>query len=163
MALYTRAGDGGQTDLPGGRRVSKTHPQVACCGAADELNCALGLARSLCPSEEVRQALRRVQETLIPLSAELAGGSPARPVEEAETAWLEEIADRATDKTGPWAGFVLPGENAPSAALHLARCAARRLEREMVAAGEAGFPCRPELLSYVNRLSDALFALARLG
>ena len=161
MSLYTRAGDSGQTDLPGGARVSKAHPRVACCGAADELTCALGLARSLCRRADTAGALRRIQETLIPLAGELAGGSPDRPVDQGEVAWLEALTDRAMAEAGPWTGFVLPGEDAPSAALHLARAAARRLEREMVAAGEAGCEIRPALFSYVNRLSDALFALAR--
>ena len=91
MALYTRAGDSGQTDLPGGARVSKAHPRVACCGAADELTCALGLARSLCPDPDTASALRRVQETLIPLAGELAGGTPAQPVDQGEVAWLEAL------------------------------------------------------------------------
>ena len=161
MSLYTKTGDGGQTDLANGLRVSKADHRVECCGTVDELNCALGLAKSLSQRSYVWETLRDIQQTLSALCAELSGSGGGR-IGQPHVAQLEKIIDHCTEKTGPFSGFVTPGANPPSAALHLARSIARRLEREMVRAGETGHPCDPALLSYVNRLSDALFALARL-
>lgn len=156
MSITTKGGDAGQTDLLGGARVSKSDIRVECCGVADELGAALGLAKSLCDDKETRGELENIQRDLLILGAELAGGDPAKGLGEETVARLEGIVDRA----GAWRGFVLPGANPASAALHLARTVCRRLEREMVRAGEAGHPCRPLVLSYVNRMSDALYALA---
>ena len=159
MNIYTKRGDGGQTDLIGGTRVSKADVRVACCGDADELNAALGLAKSLTGSEELKAAVETIQKDLFPLAAELAGGDPSKGLTSAHTAALETLIDRTG--AGEWRGFILPGADPASAALHLARAVARRLERELAACGEAGHPARAEVLSYVNRLSDALYALAR--
>lgn len=157
MSITTKTGDGGKTDLLGGVRVSKSDIRVECCGAADELCAALGLAKSLCGQEDIRREIETIQRDLLTLGAELAGGDPSRGLGEDAVVRLEEITDRA----GAWQGFVLPGADPISAALHLARAVARRLEREMVRAGEVGHPCRSLVLSYVNRLSDALYALAQ--
>lgn len=156
MSITTKGGDAGQTDLLGGARVSKSDIRVECCGVADELGAALGLAKSLCDDKETRGELEDIQRDLLILGAELAGGDPAKGLGEETVARLEGIVDRA----GAWRGFVLPGANPASAALHLARTVCRRLERTLVRAGEAGHPCRPLVLSYVNRMSDALYALA---
>lgn len=158
MSVYTKTGDGGQTDLIGGTRVSKADIRVACCGCVDELNAALGLAKSLTGSAELKTAIEGVQKDLFTLAAELAGGDPAKGLTPAHTAALERLIDQTG--AGEWSGFVLPGADPASAALHLARAAARRLERELVACVEAGRSVREEVLCYVNRLSDALFALA---
>lgn len=156
MSITTKTGDGGQTDLLGGVRVSKSDIRVECCGAADELCAALGLAKSLCDDKETRGELEAVQRDLLTLGAELAGGDPSKGLGEEAVARLEGIVDRA----GAWRGFVLPGVNPASAALHLARTVCRRLERELVRREERGYPLRDVVLSYVNRLSDALYALA---
>lgn len=156
MSITTKTGDGGKTGLLGGARVSKSDIRVECCGMADELGAALGLAKSLCDDKGTQGELEDIQRDLLILGAELAGGDPAQGIGEKAVVRLEEIVDRA----GAWRGFVLPGANPASAALHLARTVCRRLEREMVRAGETGHPCRPLALSYVNRLSDALYALA---
>lgn len=156
MSITTKGGDGGQTDLVGGLRVSKTDPRVACCGDADELCAVLGLAKSLCNLGWVRQEIEIVQRDLFTLGAELAGGGSAKGLAQADVAHLEEIVDRA----GEWTGFALPGADPGSAALHLARTVCRRLEREMVKANEEGAAYRPLLIGYANRLSDALYALA---
>ena len=156
MSITTKGGDGGQTDLLGGTRVSKADPRVACCGGADELCAALGLAKSLCDDKGTQGELEAVQRDLMTLGAELAGGDPAKGLGEEAVARLEALVERA----GAWTGFVLPGADPASAALHLARTVCRRLERELVTACEEGAGYRPFLLSYVNRLSDALYALA---
>lgn len=156
MSITTKGGDGGQTDLLGGARVSKSDIRIACCGDADELCAALGLAKSLCDDKGTQGELEAVQRDLMTLGAELAGGDPAKGLGEEAVARLEALVERA----GEWTGFVLPGADPASAALHLARTVCRRLERELVAACEEGAGYRPFLLSYVNRLSDALYALA---
>lgn len=161
MSIYTKTGDGGQTDLLGGQRTSKSDPRVACCGATDELCAALGLARSLSKQEYVRGRVEAIQKALFTLGAELAGGDPGRGLTPADVTFLEETVDQAMAGAREWTGFVLPGADPASAALHLARTVARRLEREVVFAAEGGVAYRSLLLSYVNRLSDALFALAR--
>lgn len=157
MSITTKTGDGGQTDLLGGVRVSKSDIRVECCGAADELCAALGLAKSLCDDKGTRGELEAIQRDLLTLGAELAGGDSAKGLGEEAVARLEGIVDRA----GAWGGFVLPGVNPASAALHLARTVCRRLERGLVKANEEGAAYRPLLLRYINRLSDALYALAR--
>ncbi len=159
MSIYTKRGDGGQTDLIGGARVSKADVRVACCGDVDELCAALGLAKSLTDRPDLRETIEGIQKDLFPLAAELAGGDPARGLTCAHTAALEQLIDRTG--AGEWRGFTLPGADPVSAALHLARAVARRLERELAARVEAGRPVREEIKSYVNRLSDALYALAR--
>lgn len=165
MGIVTKTGDGGRTDLIGGVRVSKADARVACCGEADEVNAALGLARSLSRLEDIRETLSAIQKTLFSLAAELAcaNGAGERLKErlgEGDVAFLEETVERYMAAAGPWTGFVTPGADPASAALHLARTAARRLERSVVAAQEAGAGYRPLLQCYVNRLSDALYALA---
>lgn len=156
MSVTTKTGDGGRTDLLGNVRVSKSDIRVACCGDADELCAVLGLAKSLCEQGHVRADIITIQRALFTLGAELAGGEAVKGLTQADVAFLEELVDRA----GAWTGFVLPGTDPGSAALHLARTVCRRLERGMVKANEEGADYRPLLLSYVNRLSDALYALA---
>lgn len=158
MSITTKGGDGGRTDLPGGLRVSKADLRIACCGDADELCAVLGLAKSLREDKSVREEIEAIQRALFTLGAELAGGDPAKGLTGADVAFLEELVDRA----GAWTGFVLPGSDPGSAALHLARTVCRRLERGMVKANEEGTLYRPLLFSYVNRLSDVLYALARM-
>ncbi len=165
MSIYTKHGDGGQTDLIGGVRVSKADPRVTCCGDVDELCAALGLARSLSRSDDVRETLFTIQKALFSLAAELACADGAAEalkerLGEGNVAFLEETVERCMVAAGPWTGFVTPGADPASAALHLARTVARRLERSVVAAQEAGAEYRPLLQHYVNRLSDALYALA---
>lgn len=160
MSITTKRGDCGQTDLLGGLRVSKGDVRVECVGAVDELTAALGLARSLSKTPYVRENVEAIQRTLSALCAALAGSSAA--VGEEDLALLETVTGRCMAQTGEWTGFVIPGADPASAALHLARTVARRAERAMVRVTEAGHPVDPQILCYVNRLSDALFALARL-
>lgn len=159
MSITTRAGDGGQTDLMGGIRVSKTDPRVICCGDIDELNAALGLARSLCRDADVRGRIEAIQSRLFVLAGELAGGEAQ--LTEVDVTELEAVTDHAMEGVGGVMRFVTPGADPGSAAIHLARAVARRAERDLVVCS-AAHRLRPVLLSYLNRLSDALYALARL-
>ncbi len=165
--LYTKTGDKGQTSLIGGARVSKSHLRVACCGDVDEANSVLGLAKSLSGQEYVREAVHRIQSTLFSLGAELAW-DPASETElkwkltDGDLAYLEEVADHCMEICGPQTRFVVPGVDPASAALHVARTVVRRAERAVVRLSEAGETPRTLVMCYINRLSDAIYALARL-
>lgn len=168
MSIYTRKGDGGETSLFGGTRVSKCDPRLMACGAVDEFNAALGIL-SLHVSEHsnVLDSLQRIQSDLFTLGARLACPPEARPRLEAQLKhpfWpLDEIEadiDRLMQTAPPLAVFILPGGCPGAAWAHWARTLCRRAEREVVALSmhEA---LAPPLLAYLNRLSDWLFALAR--
>ena len=165
--IYTRTGDHGETGLFGGARVSKDHPRVRAYGSVDELNAVLGLARAAGPSQEIDTILERLQHQLFDLGAELAtpdaahraGGHIARATPE-RVAALERDIDRFQDRLPPLRQFVLPGGTPAASALHHARTVARRAERAIVRLASSE-PVNPELLKYVNRLSDLLFVLAR--
>ncbi len=165
--IYTRTGDGGETGLFGGGRVPKTHPRVRAYGSIDELNAVIGVVRAAGPPQEIDGILERLQHQLFDLGAELAtpeGASQAAAhvvrMTPDRVAVLERDIDRFEAVLPPLRQFVLPGGTPAAAALHHARTVARRAEREIVElAGRE--PLNPELLKYVNRLSDLLFVLAR--
>jgi cob(I)alamin adenosyltransferase len=166
--IYTRTGDTGETSLFGGQRVPKDHPRVSAYGAIDELNAVLGVARAAGPAPEIDALLQRVQHHLFDLGSELATPQTASPAAAAHASrvapsWVEAMEqdiDRLEGALPPLREFILPGGTAAAAALHLARTVARRAEREIVALA-AREPLNPDLLRYVNRLSDLLFVLAR--
>ena len=164
--IYTRTGDAGDTSLFGGGRVSKDDLRVRAYGTIDEVNAVIGLARAAGCGQELDSILERLQHQLFDLGAELAtpaaaaAAAHATRVTASQVAGLEQDIDRFEDRLPPLRQFVLPGGTPAAAALHHARTVARRAEREVVhlAARE---PLNPELLKYVNRLSDLLFVLAR--
>ena len=166
MKIYTRTGDDGETGLFGGDRVPKTDLRVEAYGTIDEANAAIGVARAAGLSASADDLLRTIQDELFVVGAELA----CAPGKESKLR-LQLVDDKATERQEqamddleatlpPLKEFVLPGGSPGSAALHLARTIARRAERAVLAAG-AESPLRPELLRYVNRLSDLLFVMAR--
>jgi len=164
--LYTKAGDKGQTGLFGGSRVSKASLRVECYGTIDEANSALGMAYSLTEAEEIRSALRRIQGRLFSLGAELASDEQGAAklegtISDEDVAFLEGVVDKCTETTGKQTHFVVPGVDPASSALHVARTIVRRAERNIVCLAESE-RVREELIRYVNRLSDAVYALARL-
>ncbi len=168
MKIYTRGGDTGQTSLLDGSRVVKADPRVEACGHVDELNAALGLARAAGPDPSLDARLEHLQRDLLALGAQLAdprsrlAGRVARAsLGPADIARLEQWIDAADAELPPLTRFVLPGGSAAAAALHLSRTICRRAERHIVALGEGAVA--PDLLAYVNRLSDLLFVLARLA
>jgi cob(I)alamin adenosyltransferase len=169
VKIYTKTGDGGETALFGGGRVAKDHPRVEAYGSVDELNAVLGWAVTKVATSEIRDRLRVVQHDLFALGAELATppGEEGRrrpetpPLPVARIGEMESWIDASTEEVGPLKNFILPGGAEGAAALHLGRTVCRRVERAvapLVREGEA----EPEVLRYLNRLSDALFALARL-
>lgn len=163
MKIYTGTGDGGETGLFSGQRVSKNHPRVRAYGALDELNCILGVAAASGPSDETRAALTGLQRTLFYLGTDLATILP--PGEQPRVSakmisWIEGEMDSLSAKLPALRAFVFPGGSPAAAQIHLARSIARRVEREaLCAAGEEALP--KGSLVFLNRLSDYLFLLAR--
>jgi cob(I)alamin adenosyltransferase len=166
MKIYTRTGDDGTTSLYGGRRVSKAELRVCAYGTIDEANSSIGLARAYGLPPEVDRVLDTVQRDLFVIGAELASGLNAEAklgmdlVDARDVERLEQAIDAAEQGLAPLRTFILPGGSLGASALHLARTVARRAERELVRLREQA-PVRPEVVAYVNRLSDLLFVLAR--
>lgn len=167
--VYTRAGDQGETSLIGGERVSKASLRLDCYGTADETNAAIGLAvEALAASaagSHMTPILRRVQSELFNLGAELAAPDPETRaklprIEQRHIDALERDIDAVNGDLPPLKSFVLPGGGWPSAYLHLARTVCRRCERLVVALASAE-DIGPLAITYLNRLSDALFVWGR--
>ncbi|MDQ7848666.1 MAG: cob(I)yrinic acid a,c-diamide adenosyltransferase [Armatimonadota bacterium] len=159
--IYTRTGDAGTTALRGGRRVPKNHPRVEAYGALDELSSTLGAARAFLQDAELQAVVERIQRDLFVLGAEVAAPGQAGPqVEEAQVLALEREIDRLDAELPSLSTFVLPGGHPAGALLHLARAVCRRAERRMVALARSEV-LNPEIVRYLNRLSDLLFVLAR--
>jgi ATP:cob(I)alamin adenosyltransferase len=165
-SIYTKGGDGGSTGLLGGSRVSKAALRVECYGAIDEANSSMGLARALSEWDFVKLPLKEIQSRLFVFAAEVAGDAEGVKrlkdrIDEEDVAKLEHLIDRCMAAAGEMHSFVTPGEDAPSAALHVARTVARRAERLLIRLAETE-DVRAVLIKYANRLSDALYALARI-
>ena len=165
MRIYTRRGDGGLTGIHGGHRVPKTDIRIEANGALDELNSIIGVVRSLLEDESKDAVLRAVQENLMNLMSRVATLSDERKMNTRQlTAGaveeLERELNRISDKGCMTQDFVLPGGCRVAAMLHHARAVCRRAERELWRLNEVD-PVESEMMSYVNRLSDLLFAMAR--
>jgi len=156
--------------LFGGGRVAKHHPRVAAYGTVDELNSFLGQAAVTVLDREVRQRLERLQHDLFNIGSVLATGpveegrsGPAPPpLPSARIAEMEAWIDEIDEEVGPLREFILPGGTPGAAALHVARTVCRRAEREVTALAAEGDAADPDVIRYLNRLSDLLFSLARL-
>lgn len=162
MRIYTKTGDQGQTGLFNGSRVPKDDPRVKAYGTVDELNSILGLYRADQADPLLFTEIRRVQEELFELGADLAtpGGKKSLELLSRATLFLEKRIDEIMDCLPALRSFILPGGSIPGAQLHIARTICRRAEREVLSLmREEEVP--DELLIYLNRLSDYLFALAR--
>jgi cob(I)alamin adenosyltransferase len=169
--IYTKLGDGGETHLGDMSRVSKLHPRVEAYGTVDELNATIGVAL-LQPGlpEAFAEWLRRVQNDLLDVGADLSVPAPAPEtsaggaaherlrIGPAYTEWLERACDEVNANLEPLHSFVIPGGSPAAAHLHVCRTVCRRAERRTIAVGEEG---NPEVVRYLNRLSDLLFILSR--
>jgi cob(I)alamin adenosyltransferase len=158
--IYTRTGDDGTTGLANGERVDKADPRVAAFGDVDETNSALGL---LLAEPELPQAitvsLTRIQHELFEIGAELS--LPGyRTIAAEHVAQLERDLDSLNEDLPPLKEFILPGGTRAAAVCHLARTVCRRAERSAWEASKLT-ELNPELLRYLNRLSDLLFVMAR--
>ncbi len=163
MKIYTRTGDTGETSLIG-HRVSKASKRISAYGSVDELNSALGVVVSQLEEGELKSLLLAIQNELHIVCADLANPDLSRAGPRIAATYienLEKLCDRIQAELPPLKQFILPGGTFPASLLHLARAIARRAEREVVAlAAEEGI--NPEVIRYLNRLSDLLFLLARL-
>jgi len=165
--IYTRTGDDGTAGLIGGSRISKDAPRIEAYGSVDELNALLGVVRSYDLPEHVDRILRRIQDELFILGANLAlpengnrteWGVPALTSEDILA--LERDIDEREAELDPLNRFILPGGSTPGALLHLARTVARRCERDVVALSKIE-AVDPAIIRYLNRLSDLCFVVAR--
>ncbi len=164
-SIATTRGDGGQTGLAGGIRVSKSSLRVEACGAVDELSSALGFARSICEQAELRELTLLVQRELFQLGSALATPPPSAKPQMLVT---QEMVDRLTGEVhriealeGILSDWSVPGESTPAAAFDVARTVCRRAERSVVRLLEAGEETAPAVLPYLNRLSDLLWLFGR--
>ena len=164
--IYTKTGDSGMTGLGGGQRVPKDSRRVETYGTVDELNSQLGLALALGLCDRLAAELPRIQNELFDLGSDLATPAesqarhPVPTVEPRHVEHLEAVIDELNAVVGPLANFLLPGGSVGAAALHVARTVCRRAERQATALARDE-PIGPTVLPYLNRLSDALFVMAR--
>jgi cob(I)alamin adenosyltransferase len=164
--IYTKTGDEGLTGLGGGRRVPKDSRRVVTYGTVDELNSQIGVALAIGLSERLATELSQIQNELFdlgsdlcwPLDDERRGRIPT--VEARHIEKLERLIDDLNEAVGPLTNFLLPGGSVGAAQLHVARTVCRRAEREAVRLGRDE-PIGEHVLAYLNRLSDALFVMAR--
>jgi cob(I)alamin adenosyltransferase len=164
-SIATMRGDTGETSLVGGIRVSKSSLRVEAYAGTDELDAALGLARSLCDDADVAAFTKQIQRDLFTIGSALAtpAGSPKPPV-----AIEPGLVDRLTSEVhrlesikGMLSDWAVSGDHAAAAAFNLARTVCRRAERDVVRLAETGEPVQPAILAYLNRLSDLLWLFAR--
>ena len=167
--IYTKTGDSGDTALGDGTRVPKDDPRVAAYGSVDELNAALGLLLAHQPDFAEAELLRSIQNDLFDVGADLC--VPPMPDEEAgkhlrvqpsQAARLETTIDRLNASLTPLRSFVLPGGTPVAAWCHLARTVCRRAERDVVTLARIQ-SINPQIIIYLNRLSDLLFVLTRVS
>ena len=169
-SIATRTGDDGTTSLLYGQRVPKDHPQIETVGTLDELNAALGFAKSTCPDAGRRAELERIQKDLVNLMGEIAcaetdtaryAGSKFPKLTDADLARVDAAVAVVETQGVKFDGWATPGANLHAAALDLARTTARRAERRLVCLPAQGRSVSPLLLRYINRVSDLLWLLAR--
>jgi len=164
--VYTRTGDDGTTALGGGRRVPKDSLRIEAYGTVDELNSAIGVALAEGLDPDIGGPLERIQNDLFHLGADLCileedkARVPAPRIETRHVEELERLMDRLSETLPPLENFVLPGGSKGVAALHLARTICRRAERLVVALSRQE-AVGEQTVPYLNRLSDALFVMAR--
>lgn len=166
MKVYTRKGDSGETGLYGGSRISKNSIKVDTYGNIDESAAFIGAARALVKDKKIKNILYKIQEKFLVIGAYLASDKNGitklkEKIEISDIENLEKIMDEYSKNLLPLYKFIIPGENIESAALHVARTVVRRSERKIVALKERD-EVAPEILKYVNRVSDILFVLARV-
>jgi cob(I)alamin adenosyltransferase len=168
--IYTRTGDDGTTGLVDGSRTAKHSARIAAIGVVDEANSTIGLAICALADPDLADMLTRVQNDMFDLGADLATpsdngdfapGEMVLRMVPSQSEWLEQQIDALNDRLEPLTSFVLPGGSDAAARVHVARAVTRAAERAMTALADAT-PVNPAALTYINRLSDLLFVLARI-
>jgi cob(I)alamin adenosyltransferase len=161
--FYTRKGDEGYTGIIGDQNVLKSDSRIEALGAIDEANAALGMARSLSESGEVKQLLLRIQRELYSMMAEVAESLEHRgkhpTVSEEMVGWLELQVDHYSETVEIPKAFIIPGDSTSSVAFDQARTIVRRAERRVVKLYEIGMIKNKEILKYLNRLSSLCYVL----
>lgn len=161
-AVYTRTGDKGTTGLYTGERVPKHSLRVEAYGTVDEITSALGLARALATRQDVKATILSVQNTLMSLMADVASINLPQPyITDYNIKQIEQTIDSFDAKLEPLCRFLLPGDTVAAGALDIARTTCRRAERQLLRLNEVE-PINPNVLIYVNRLSDLCFILGRV-
>ena len=161
--IYTRGGDTGETSLGDGSRVSKLDCRIGAFGTVDELNSALGVVLAGEVPPDLREPLERIQNELFDVGADLSvpwGVTDRLRIDQGSVDSLEALCDRFNEELPELRSFVLPGGTETAARLHVARTICRRAERETLLASQE-LELNPLVLTYLNRLSDLLFILAR--
>ncbi|MBI3335680.1 MAG: cob(I)yrinic acid a,c-diamide adenosyltransferase [Candidatus Portnoybacteria bacterium] len=167
MVIYTKKGDKGTTKLPyDTRKRSKSHCRVRSLGEIDELNSAIGAACAFTKEKGVRDMLAQVQHDLFRVQMDLASKGAVfkeksiKPIADQKVKWLEKRIDEMQEKLTPLSTFILPGGSPAGALAQLSRAICRRAERELAALRKKE-KVNPEVVKYINRLSDFLFVIAR--
>jgi cob(I)alamin adenosyltransferase len=165
MKIYTKTGDAGETGLFGGPRVRKDHARIEAFGTVDELNSELGIVRTHAPAATFDPLLRRIQNELFDLGAQLATpGQADERITATHVASLEAEIDRHEEELEPLKNFILPAGTPLAAQIHVARTVCRRAERRVVTlAGQSNATIPANAIEYLNRLGDLLFVLARVA
>ena len=162
MKVYTKTGDTGTTFLVGGKRVPKDCARLESYGTIDELNAQVGLLLTYVSEPVDRETLIGIQNNLFVIGAQLATEAPQVPsvvITSVDVTKLEQSIDAASEGLPKWRGFTLPGGCRPAALAHVCRTICRRAERRILALNSSE-EVAPELLAYVNRLSDYFYILA---
>jgi len=167
MKIYTKTGDDGSTGLFGGGRIRKDDPRIECYGTIDELNAAIGMA-GVAADEQLKGWLAEIQNELFVIGSHLAtpaespGSAKLPKLDEAMVGRLEKQIDSAEARLEPLRQFILPAGSEAACRLHFARTVCRRAERRVVALA-AEQTVATVIITYLNRLSDWLFVMARLS
>ena len=166
MSIATTRGDGGQTGLAGGIRISKADQRVEAYGTVDELNTVLGFARSICTNKGIRDWTEAIQRSLFRLGSALATPPESKKQPPSITAddveGLTKLVHQIEATEGILSDWSLPGAHTESAAYEVARTVCRRAERNVVRLAASGVEVKPEILAYLNRLSDLIWLFGRL-
>ena len=166
MSIATTRGDGGQTGLAGGIRISKADQRVETYGTVDELNTVLGFARSICTNKGIRDWTEAIQRSLFRLGSALATPPESKKQPPSITAddveGLTKLVHQIEATEGILSDWSLPGAHTESAAYEVARTVCRRAERNAVRLAASGVEVKPEILAYLNRLSDLIWLFGRL-
>jgi cob(I)alamin adenosyltransferase len=164
MSISTKGGDKGETSLAGGTRVSKASFRVEAYGAIDELISSIGFARSICDDQEIAELAKNIQRELFLVSSAVAT-TPEKDVPEIANSLVDSLTEhvhRIEKMEGILSDWSIPGEVTTSAAFDVVRTVCRRAERDVVRLIESGEKIQPNVLAYLNRLSDLLWLFGRL-
>lgn len=167
MKVYTKTGDTGETSLLGGTRVLKSDLQIEAYGTVDELNCYLGLVRDLIENQNLGSDLITIQNKLFSICSHLANDQKKEKIKLPEFGisdinFLEVAIDKMEEQLPPLTKFILPGGHPIVSHIHISRGICRRAERCTINFNNRGNNVNPQIIQYLNRLSDYLFVLGRL-